>query len=560
MGCLSSIQNQNDNEIITNSETLIKEAYHYDLRLTHTFIKIINSGAFGQVKLYQEKGFNKVKYAIKTIQKELIITVKKIHRIKSEIDIVSQLDHPNIVNYYCTIETYNNFNILMEFLPGKSLSKLIKEKREKFSIEKFRFIIYQALSALCYLHNKEIVHRDIKPENIVTLTDNLDIKIVDFGLSFSFKNIYEKFSAGSPSYMAPEAFKGIISSKNDIWAVGIIYYIFCYGKYPFEIISKSINHNYDNIIKFDADFNNNKFNDVKDEDIDLIKKMLDKNFESRISAQEAIKSNIFNNVYDTFFEDITYEQLIEDFFTENTLYLIRKYVQSSIIKKAFLYMVILVSSYPRKKKYKKIFVAIDKYFDYYGYITCRTLFNEFLKRNLINESNRKLYEKIFIFIDLNHPTKGRTKYKKKKLNKKKINILKYEDWGIITYSIFLSFYFSQDILQLKDEEEKFKYIFKFFCDRPIGENLIKHEIVNINGETLPKKKEEYDKENPETLTKNTFMRFVYKHNLLFNDSQDEIDKFFSKYTEPIHYDEFKNLIFTDEGNYENYNEFSVEIE
>ena len=55
MGCLSSIQNQNDNEIITNSETLIKEAYHYDLRLTHTFIKIINSGAFGQVKLYQEK-------------------------------------------------------------------------------------------------------------------------------------------------------------------------------------------------------------------------------------------------------------------------------------------------------------------------------------------------------------------------------------------------------------------------------------------------------------------------------------------------------------------------
>ena len=262
MGCLSSIQNQNDNEIITNSETLIKEAYHYDLRLTHTFIKIINSGAFGQVKLYQEKGFNKVKYAIKTIQKELIITVKKIHRIKSEIDIVSQLDHPNIVNYYCTIETYNNFNILMEFLPGKSLSKLIKEKREKFSIEKFRFIIYQALSALCYLHNKEIVHRDIKPENIVTLTDNLDIKIVDFGLSYSFKNIYEKFSAGSPSYMAPEAFKGIISSKNDIWAVGIIYYIFCYGKYPFEIISKSLNHNYDNIIKFDAHFNNNKFNDV----------------------------------------------------------------------------------------------------------------------------------------------------------------------------------------------------------------------------------------------------------------------------------------------------------
>ena len=56
------------------------------------------------------------------------------------------------------------------------------------------------------------------------------------------------------------------------------------------------------------------------------------------------------------------------------------------------------------------------------------------------------------------------------------------------------------------------------------------------------------------------MRFVYKHNLLFNDSQDEIDKFFSKYTKPIYYDEFKNIIFTDEGNYENYNEFSVEIE
>jgi serine/threonine protein kinase len=107
---------------------MIASAYHYDLRKTYTFIKILNHGAFGQVKLFKDKTFKESKFAIKTISKELL-TRNKFNRIKTEIDILSQLDHPNIVNYYCTIEMSDNFNILMEYLEGKSFLKLITEYR-----------------------------------------------------------------------------------------------------------------------------------------------------------------------------------------------------------------------------------------------------------------------------------------------------------------------------------------------------------------------------------------------------------------------------------------------
>ena len=126
-------------------DNMIPSAYHYDLRKTYQFVKILNHGAFGQVKLFTDKIFKEAKFAIKTITKDIISNQKKFNQIKMEIEILSQLDHPNIVNYYSTIETPNNFNIIMEYLGGKSFLKLITEDRQNFSLENFRLILYQVL-------------------------------------------------------------------------------------------------------------------------------------------------------------------------------------------------------------------------------------------------------------------------------------------------------------------------------------------------------------------------------------------------------------------------------
>ena len=203
------------------------------------FIKIINHGAFGLVKLFRDKTFTKVELAIKTISKELITKKNKFLQIKKEIEILSELDHPNIVIYFATVEMPENFNVLMEYLSGNDLHEILRKKKKNITPEQFKYMLYQILGALCYLHQNEIVHRDIKPENIIctsneTINGKFDLKLIDFGLSERFKKKEIYYPAGSPHYISPEALNGKITPKNDIWSVGVIFYLYCYGKLPFD--------------------------------------------------------------------------------------------------------------------------------------------------------------------------------------------------------------------------------------------------------------------------------------------------------------------------------------
>ena len=78
----------------------------------------------------------------------------KIHQIKNEIDILSSLDHPNIVTYFCTVEDNKNYYILMEYLSGKDLEKIFREDYNKITLNDIKFILYQVFSALSYIHSK----------------------------------------------------------------------------------------------------------------------------------------------------------------------------------------------------------------------------------------------------------------------------------------------------------------------------------------------------------------------------------------------------------------------
>ena len=552
---MGSICNRNPEVIepIINTDYMLPFAYHYDLRKKFNFIKIINHGAFGLVKLFTDKTFTKVQLAIKTISKELLTKKNKFQQIKKEIEILSELDHPNIVIYFATVEMPENFNVLMEYLSGNDLHQILRKKMKKITPEQFKYMLYQILSALCYLHQNEIVHRDIKPENIIctsneTINGKFDLKLIDFGLSERFKKKDNYCPAGSPHYISPEALSGKITPKNDIWSVGIIFYLYCFGKLPFD--SENRKELFRQIREDDINFNIKRQEDVTDDEIDLLKKMLDKDYETRINALNAIRHPVFNHLNVEFDSD-NMNHYFEEFFSQNTLKLITMYVECSIIKKTFLYMYVLLNPFEKRHYYRKMFLAVDNYFNYIGVLKSREVFEEFKKRKLVDDEAGE----IFSFIDCNRTNNAKKLYKREGSSRGDVSSessrremsrtatsksLKYKDWGQITYTVFLSFFFIDELPKLVDDGNKISYLFRFFCDRPINYDLDKkHSIIDNEGENV-----ETDNRNESTnnITKDTFNRFLFKHNLPFKDAEDDINKFFTEHPNPIYYKEFKDLI------------------
>jgi MAP/microtubule affinity-regulating kinase len=94
------------------------------------------------------------------------------------------LNHPNIVKLYEVIETNNTLYLVMEYINnGEVFEYLVKNGRMKENVARQKF--RQIVSAVQYLHSKNIIHRDLKAENLL-LDSNLDVKIVDFGFSNMF--------------------------------------------------------------------------------------------------------------------------------------------------------------------------------------------------------------------------------------------------------------------------------------------------------------------------------------------------------------------------------------
>ena len=245
---------------------------------------MLGNGAFGKVRLYRNKNDKSLLYAIKTLKKKNI-PYYEFKLIKTEVDILSELDHPNIVNYFGTFEDEFYIHIIMEYLKGDNLFKVISVKNYTgFDEQDMSNIIFQLVKALFFIHNKNIVHRDIKPENIL-FSDKKDfssLKLIDFGLATQKKT--DNKTVGTPYYMAPEMIKGKYSPKSDIWSVGIIIYLMLTDKFPFV---NSKEYDVFEMIE-EGKYNTQLLDDCEcsEEAKDLVKKILVKDPDKRPSASD----------------------------------------------------------------------------------------------------------------------------------------------------------------------------------------------------------------------------------------------------------------------------------
>ena len=546
-----------DNTKVVEGKTALKLPFSFDFNIHHRyhFQRVINHGAFGQVKLYSDRIFSGTEYAIKCISK-MRVKSNKIHQIKNEIEILSQLDHPNIVTYFCTVEDNKNYYLLMEYLSGKDLDKIFREDYNKITFDDIRFILYQVFSALNYIHSKNIVHRDIKPANIICAKNNgkFDLKLIDFGLSVNLEKRGKYSVAGSLAYLAPEGLKEIIHVKNDLWACGVIFYWFIYGKMPFE--KKTRSELYEAIIKEEIEYDENMMRaHTPKEAIDLCQKLLLRDFDERISAIDALKHPFFKKLNVAENDN----QIFNDYFTKERVEYIRLYNLGNILKKTFVYVYSMFGSYDEEEGFRKMFLTLDKTMNGGGTLNPRELFEEFKKRDLVNNDDIKA----FSFID---PIK--TRRVKKILSMNTINTTKdgksiskkeliSQDWGYISYTMFISFCYIDEFMNNKKDcyKPRLKYIFQLMSNGEEIKKKIEEEVAKFEEEEkkrtkspeevkekVKQKENELVSSNEWHINKRTFKRFIYKYSLPFQYEKDEIDKFFNDHPDNIHLNDFEELV------------------
>ena len=238
----------------------------------YNFIKEIGHGSYGHVYRCQNISTGNV-YACKKFDKKLI---KNKTRLKTEINLLRELDHPNIVKLYETFEDKQYIYLIMEECSGGELfQKLaLNAKNNKLYTEKDAArLMKQILEAVNYLHHHGICHRDLKPENILlsSMSDNFQLKLIDFGLSKVLKSMngLMKDKVGTVYYMAPEVLQGKYTIKCDVWSCGVILYIMLCGNPPFYSKDEKILK--EKICNFQYDFSNPLFNKISEDAKDLIK-------------------------------------------------------------------------------------------------------------------------------------------------------------------------------------------------------------------------------------------------------------------------------------------------
>jgi aurora kinase len=153
--------------------------------------------------------------------------------VRREIEIQSNLAHPNILRMFGHFHDAKRIFLILEFAAGGELYKLL-QKQQRFPEWRAAQYVAQMASALKYLHKKHIIHRDIKPENILVGIHG-EIKISDFGWSVHTPGNRRKTFCGTLDYLPPEMLKGgDYGEKVDLWSLGVLTYEFLVGEAPFE--------------------------------------------------------------------------------------------------------------------------------------------------------------------------------------------------------------------------------------------------------------------------------------------------------------------------------------
>ncbi|WAR20101.1 TSSK2-like protein [Mya arenaria] len=196
----------------------------------------LGSGSYSKVKFaYCLDNYDYQKAAVKIIDRNKAPRDFQTRFLPRELSIWPRMIHPNIARMYEMFEDNIRVYMILEFAENGDVLRYI-QKSGAIKDHLARIWIRQVGDAVKYLHDQDITHRDLKLENLL-LDCVFNIKICDFGFvkSHSMKELSKTY-CGSKSYASPEILRGepYDPKKADMWAMGVILYIFITGKMPFD--------------------------------------------------------------------------------------------------------------------------------------------------------------------------------------------------------------------------------------------------------------------------------------------------------------------------------------
>lgn len=255
----------------------------------------LGKGAFSVVKLGRNLADNK-EYAIKIIKKPSSSDESKLKPIITEIEILSRINHPNVVKLHEVFETEEEIYLVLQLITGGELFEKIVELKDYYTETYASKVVKQILEGLAALHENSIVHRDLKPENLL-LSDksvDADVLITDFGLSAIIPEggfVYD--AVGTPSYIAPEILITLDTdpvvgyrTEVDVWGVGVICYILLCGFPPF--FGEDEDEIYDQIEVGDYDFPSPYWDPISEEAKDFVSQLLTLDGKKRPTVAQAL--------------------------------------------------------------------------------------------------------------------------------------------------------------------------------------------------------------------------------------------------------------------------------
>jgi len=251
----------------------------------------LGHGHYGVVKKCKDKVTGEM-FAIKSIRK---VKVKRIEMLKREVEILKEVNHPNILKLKEVHEDEDYLHLVTELCTGGELFERIIKKLKTplghYSEHDAAKLIYSILDAISYCHDeKGIVHRDLKPENFLfkTKAENSPIKIIDFGLS-RYDDEFDtmKTKVGTPYYVAPEVLNKNYTNSCDVWSIGVITYILLCGYPPFYGDNDATIFQAVRVGHFD--FPAPEWDTISDLAKEFIGKLLEKTESNRPSAADAMK-------------------------------------------------------------------------------------------------------------------------------------------------------------------------------------------------------------------------------------------------------------------------------